>query len=105
MAAADQMFSSEMMRMPLSTPDVQAAIVSTTATMIRAICSPSPSGMPNSVENPTESSTTPMPMEVATPNTVPTRAKMSITSPVAPRTRLPSSGYSAARIDSGMPQR
>lgn len=44
-------------------------------------------------------------MEVATPNTVPARAKMSITSPVAQRTRLPSSGYSAARIDSGMPQR
>ena len=78
--------------MPLSTPDVHAAIVMTTATMTSAICSPSPCGRPNSHEKPTFSRTTPIPIDVATPNTVPTSATMSMTSPVAPRTRLPSSG-------------
>ena len=85
-------FSSEIRRMPLSTPEVQAAMVITTATRTSAICRPSPWGRPNSQEKPTFRSTTPMPIEVATPKTVPTRAKMSMTLPAAPRTRLPSSG-------------
>ena len=91
-APADQRFSSEIRRMPLSTPEVQAAIVITTATRTSAICSARLCGRPNSQEKPTFSSTTPMPIEVATPTTVPTRAKMSITLPAVPRTRLPSSG-------------
>ncbi len=105
MAAALQMFSSEIQRIPLSTPEVHAAMVSTTATITRAICSASPSCRPNRMAKPTFSSTTPIPMDVATPKTVPTRVTMSIVSPMPPRTRLPSSGYRAARMDSGMPQR
>ena len=91
--------------MPLSTPEVQAATVMTTATPTSAICRPRPSGSPKSFEKPTDSSTTPMPMDVATPMTVPTRVTMSMVWPVFPFTRLPSSGYRAARMDSGMPQR
>ena len=78
--------------MPLSTPDVHAAIVMTTATRTSAICRPRPCGSPKSQENPTLRRTTPIPIDVATPNTVPTSATMSMASPVAPRTRLPSSG-------------
>ena len=78
--------------MPRSTPDVVAAMVSTTAPMTSAICSVKPSSRPKSLEKPTPSSTTPMPMEVATPNTVPISATVLMPSPSRPRTRLPSSG-------------
>ncbi len=104
-ATALHRLSSAIQRMPRSTPEVVAAMVSTTAPTTSATCRPSPAGRPKISEKPTLSNTTPMPIEVATPNTVPTSAMMLMPSPSGPRTRLPSSGYSAARIDSGMPQR
>ena len=91
--------------MPLSTPETQAATVMTTETATSAICRARPSGRPKIHEKPTFRSTTPIPIEVATPNTVPTSVKTSIVSPSTPRTRRPSRGYSAARIDNGMFQR
>ena len=91
--------------MPLSTPDEVAATVSTTATTTSASCRARPWGSPKISENPMLSRTTPMPIEVATPNIVPMRVTTSIASPRPPFTRLPSSGYRAARIESGMPQR
>lgn len=91
--------------MPRSTPDVVAPMVKITAPMTRAICSARPSCKPKINENPTLSSTTPMPMDVATPKTVPTSAIMLMPSPRLPRTRLPNKGYKAARIDKGMPHR
>ncbi|CFP68309.1 Uncharacterised protein [Bordetella pertussis] len=78
--------------MPRSTPDVVAPMVRITAPTTRAICSDRPCSSPKISEKPTLSSTTPMPIEVATPNTVPTSAMMLMPSPRGPRTRLPNSG-------------
>jgi len=71
---------------------VVAAMVSSTALITSAICSAKPCSSPKISEKPAPSSTTPMPMDVATPNTVPTSAMMLMPSPSGPRTRLPSSG-------------
>lgn len=91
-ATALQRLSSEIQRMPRSTPDVVAAIVRTTAPMTSAICSERPCCKPKISENPTLRRTTPMPIDVATPNTVPTRAMALMPSPREPRTRRPNNG-------------
>ena len=105
MTRAIQMLSSEMMRMPLSTPDAHAAMVMITATTTSPICTPADWGSPNNSSSPTLSSTTPMPMDAATPKMVPSRETTAAASPTAPLTRLPSSGYRAERMLRGMFQR
>ncbi|MNH27545.1 hypothetical protein D3C79_876620 [compost metagenome] len=91
-ATALQRFNSAIQRMPRSTPEVVAAMVSATAPITNAICNERPCSRANISEKPTLSSTTPIPIDVATPNTVPTSAMILMPSPKGPRTRLPNRG-------------
>ena len=78
--------------MPLSTPVVAEIAAITTASTIRAICAPRPTGTPNRMFSPWLRNTTPMPRLVATPKIVPSTAAVSTVCPSAPSMRRPKIG-------------
>ena len=78
------MFHSEMMRMPLPTPDTAERVATMEMTTIRMTWVVTPGSTPNRWLRPAAIWLTPSPSEVATPNTVPNTARRSTAWPHGP---------------------
>ena len=79
-----QMFHSEMMRMPLPTPETAESVATIEMITIRMTCVITPGSIPNRWLRPVAIWLTPRPSEVATPNTVPNTASRSTAWPAGP---------------------
>ena len=78
------MFHSEMMRMPLPTPETAENVATMEMTTIRMIWVTMPGSTPNSTFSPVAIWLTPRPSEVATPKIVPNTASKSTPCPMGP---------------------
>ena len=78
------MFHSEMMRMPLPTPDTAESVATREMTAIRMTWVVVPGSTPNRKLSPVAIWLTPRPRDVATPNTVPNTASRSTAWPIGP---------------------
>jgi hypothetical protein len=87
--------------MPRVTPESTESSTKTVMIAMRTICRGRLGSNRPAESRPALICSTPSPSDVATPNIVPASATASIVLPQPPRTRLPSRGSSAQRIEMG----